>query len=202
MSTVCVMLLNTSKGTRPDGMRHVIFGTLILVGWTPRSGRRWIRKYTVIIMQYVLTGIWSRAVLALKSALAADQRLWNFLNRSKTVGQRSLRGESVSYAPGRKWRTENTELGARLLLRKPGHPACASQGLLDTFPPAALGKQTRQCAAQRLSGCAAVEYDCAESTVCFRALKGVKFWCKCPAKIVVVICYRKQLSLVLNYSWA
>lgn len=53
-------------------------------------------------MQYVLTGIWSRAVLALKSALAADQRLWNFLNRSKTVGQRSLRGESVSYAPGRK----------------------------------------------------------------------------------------------------
>lgn len=57
----------------------------------------------------------------------------------------------------RKWRTENTERRASLLLRKPGHPASPGQGPLDTFPPAALRKQTRHCA-ERSSIHASAEY--------------------------------------------
>lgn len=79
----------------------------------------------------------------------------------------------------RKWRTENTELRARLLLRKPGHPASPSQGPLDTFPPAALRKQTRHCA-ERLSVCTPVEYGHAPSTGCLPLNIRIHFVCGRP----------------------
>lgn len=100
-----------------------------------------------------------------KSILAAHQRLCDFLNGSSTDGQKSEGRVCLRCPWERKWRTENTERRARLLLRKPGHPASPSQGPLDTFPPAALRKQTRHCA-ESSSVCAPVEYGRAPSTGC------------------------------------
>lgn len=60
---------------------------------------------------------------------------------------------------------EVEELGARLLLRKPGHPASPSRGPLDTFPPAALRKQARHCA-ESCSVFALEEHGPAPSTGC------------------------------------
>ncbi len=100
-----------------------------------------------------------------KSVLAARQRICDFLNGSRTEGQKS-EGRACLWCPReRKWRTENTEQTARLPLRKPRHPASPSQGPLDTFPPAALRKQTRHCA-ESSSVRAPGEYGRAPSTGC------------------------------------
>lgn len=94
----------------------------------------------------------------LKAALASEGLFWQHIRDSATswmgagLKARSLRGECLSNASGgRKWRTENTERRARLLLRTPGHPASPSQGPLDTFPPAALQK-TNQAMCRELVG--------------------------------------------------
>lgn len=100
-----------------------------------------------------------------KSFLAAHQNLSDFLNGSRIEGQKS-KGRACLWSPWeRKWRTETTEQRARLLLRKPGHPASPSQGPLDTFLPAALGKQARHCE-ESLSVCVLGEYGLAPSTGC------------------------------------
>lgn len=52
---------------------------------------------------------------------------------------------------------------ARLLLPKAGHPASPSQGLLATFPAAALRKQARLCA-ENTSACVLLEHGSAPST--------------------------------------
>lgn len=77
---------------------------------------------------------------------------------------KSLRGECVSDAPGRGSEGQKTQSkGPGSFSREPGHPAFPSQGPLDTFPPAALRKQTRHCA-EHSSVCAPVEYGHAPST--------------------------------------
>lgn len=134
--------------------------------WRLRSGRK--AKYENIHHFHALDSdedmLWSSFGIK-KSTLAAHQRFFNFLNGSRTEGQKSEGRVCLWCLWERKWRTENTERRARLLLRKPGHPASPSQGALDTFPPAALRKQTRLCA-QHSSVCAPVEYGGAPSTGC------------------------------------
>lgn len=140
--------------------------TLIHDSYILRKGRR--PEYEIIHHYHALESyeemIQSSSSLR-KSFLAAHQNLSDFLNGSRIEGQKS-KGRACLWSPWeRKWRTETTEQRARLLLRKPGHPASPSQGPLDTFPPAALGKQARHCA-ESLSVCVLGEYGLAPSTGC------------------------------------
>lgn len=120
---------------------------LIHGGWKLRGGRR--AEYEIIHHFHAFDSDEDMVKSSFglrESILAAHQRLRYFLKGSRTEGQKSEGRVCLRCPWERKWRTENTERRARPLLRKPGHPASPSQGPLDTFPPAALRKQTRHCA--------------------------------------------------------
>lgn len=159
------------RQTGPDGNRYAIFKAQLLVCWFMMN-ERWEAegklkvKLSIIFMHLILMRISSKA------ALASESLFWRHIRGSATswmgaaLKAKKSEGRVCLWCPWeRKWRTENTERRARLLLRKPGHPASPSQGPLDTFPPAALRKQTRHCA-ERLSVCTAEEYGLAPSAGC------------------------------------
>lgn len=153
--------------TRPDGNRCVVFTAQLLACWFMMNKIQECKEnWTWNHSSFPCISKRSKAALSLrKSILAARQRNCDFLNGSRTEGQKSD-GRACLWCPWeRKCRTENTEQTARLLLRKPGHPASPGQGPRDTFPPAALRKQTRHCA-ESSSVCAPGEYGGAPSTGC------------------------------------
>lgn len=65
----------------------------------------------------------------------------------------------------------NNRAESQAVLPKAGHPASPSQGLLATFPAAALRKQARHCA-ESTSACVLLEHGSAPST----GLSASDFW--------------------------
>ena len=168
------------RQTGPDGNRYAIFKAQLSVCWFMTDegwraeGELNMKSFTISVHQN-LTRMWCKA------ALASESLFWRHIRGSATswMGARlkakKSEGRVCLWCPWeRKWRTENTELRARLLLRKPGHPASPSQGPLDTFPPAALRKQTRHCAGSS-SVRAPVEYGRAPSTGCLLVRISIHF---------------------------
>lgn len=141
---------------------------LIHDGWRLRSGRRgWIKNHPSLSCIRFCQGddlkqFWPQRVCSGCTSEALRLPEWEQHRRPK-VWEKSVSLMPPGRGSGGYKKIQSPEPGC--FSESPGHPASPSQGPLDTFPPAALGKQTRHCA-QRSSVCALVEYGRAPSTGC------------------------------------